>query len=90
MVLTTVLDSRITKTRVATLHHVEVEISIRSFLKEEEGHSPIVVEDEVGGASSITNLGLVIRITTVVVMKEDLDPGIVMIGEVTVVKMMIQ
>lgn len=90
MVLITVLDSRITKTRVATLHHAEVEISIRSFRKEGEGHSPIAVEDEVGGVSSITNLGLVIRITTVVVMKEDLDPEIAMIGEVTAVKMMIQ
>lgn len=90
MVLTIVLDSRTIKAHVETLHHVEVEISIRSFLKEGAGHLFIVVEDEVGGASSITNQGLVIRITTIVVMKEGLDPGIVMIDGVTVVKMMIQ
>lgn len=90
MVLTIVLDSRTIKTRVATLHHVEGEISIRSFLKEGAGRLFIVVEGEVGGASSITNLGLVIRITTIVVMMEGLDPGIVMIDGVTVVKMMIQ
>lgn len=90
MVLTIALDSRTIKTHVATLRHVEVEISIRSFLKEGAGRLFIVVEDEVGGASSITNLGLVIRITTVVVMMEGLDPGIVMIDGVTVVKMMIR
>lgn len=90
MVLTTALDSRTTKTHVATLQHVEVETSIRSFLKDGEGHLPIVVEGEVGGVSSITNLALVIRIITVVVMMEGLDPGIAMIGEVTAVKMMIQ
>jgi hypothetical protein len=69
---------------------VEAEISIRSFPKDGEGHSLIAVEDEAGGASSITSLAPVIRITTVGVMKADLDPGIVMIGEVTVVKMMIR
>lgn len=90
MVLTIVLDSRTIKTHVATLRPVEVEISIRSFLKEGAGRLFIVVEDEVGGASSITNLGLVIRITTIVVTMEGLDPGIVMIDGVTAVKMMIR
>lgn len=89
MVLTTVLDSRTTKIHVAASHHVEVEIFIRNSLKEGADHLFIVVEDEVGGVSSITNPVLVIRITTVVVMMEDHDPGIVMIGEVTAVKMMI-
>jgi len=69
---------------------VEVEISIRNILKDGEGHLFIVVEVEAGGASFITNLVLVTRITTVVVMMEDLDRGTVMIDEVTAVKMMIQ
>jgi len=50
----------------------------------------IVVEVEAGGASFITNLVLVIRITTVVVTMEGLDRGTVMIDEVTAVKMMIR
>ena len=74
----------------AALHHVEVEISIRNTLKAGAGHLFIVVEVEAEGVSSITNLVLVIRITTVVVTKEGLDQGTVMIDEVTAVKMMIQ
>lgn len=74
----------------AALHHVEIEISIRNTLKDGEGHLFIVGEVEAGGASSITNLVLVIRITTVVVTMEGLDLGTVMIDEVTAVKMMIQ
>jgi len=69
---------------------VEIEISIRNTLKDGEGHLFIVGEVEAGGASSITNLVLVIRITTVVVTMEGLDLGTVMIDEVTAVKMMIQ
>jgi len=90
VVHTTVLDSRIIKILVAALHHVEIEISIRNTLKDGEGHLFIVGEVEAGGASSITNLVLVIRITTVVVTMEGLDLGTVMIDEVTAVKMMIQ
>jgi len=90
VVHTTVLDSRIIKILVAALRHVEVEISIRNTLKGGEGHLFIVVEVEAGGASFITNLVLVIRITTVVVTMEGLDRGTVMIDEVTAVKMMIQ
>lgn len=90
MALTIVLDSRTIKIHVATSHHVEVEISIRNTLKEGAGYLFIVVEDEAGAASSITNLVLVIRIITVVVTMADHDPGIVMIDEVTVVRMMIQ
>lgn len=90
MVRTTVLDSRIIKIHAAALHRVEVEISIRNTLKDGEGHLFIVVVVEAGGASSITNLVLVTRITTVVVMREGLDRGTVMIDEVTAVKMMIQ
>lgn len=74
----------------AALHRVEVEISIRNTLKDGEGHLFIVAEVVAGVASFITNLGLVIRITTVVVTTEGLDRGTVMIGEVTAVKMMIQ
>jgi len=90
VVHTTVLDSKIIKILVAALHHVEVEISIRNTLKDGEGRLFIVVEVEAGDASSITNLVLVIRITTVVVTMEGLDQGTVMIDEVTAVKMMIQ
>jgi hypothetical protein len=88
--LTTVLVSRITKIHVVALHHVETEISIRNTLKEGAGRLFTVVEDEAGAASSITNLVPVIRITTVVVMMGDLDPGTAMIDEVTAVKMMIR
>lgn len=90
MALTTVLDSRTTKIHVAALHHVEAEIFIRNTLREGAGHLFIVVEDEAGAASSIINLVLVIRITTIVVTMGDLDPGTVMIDEVIAVKMMIQ